>query len=226
MIEKTFQRPEVHSSKNYTTVQMIADTPKFRSNIKSVIAMATPEEYSSGMGWYALAHRQCQAIADHFEVSLSTAVGVVAALSPGVQWEKNLLDAIAILEHSENAIVSTYPDNKHKALSIASNGDTGVLGGSKVTAFYPNILNPHLDNNVTCDRHAAVAAANWFKEFNNQKFLKDPKYAVLEAAYFSVARELGIKGHQAQAIAWVAAKRLFSNKADVVYELPDWLPIA
>jgi hypothetical protein len=85
-------------------------------------------------------------------------------------------------------------------------------------------LNPHLDNNVTCDRHAAVAAANWYKEFDNQKFLKDPKYAVLEAAYFSVARELGIKGHQAQAIAWVTAKRLFSDKTDAVYEFPSWLP--
>jgi hypothetical protein len=222
MIEKTFQRPEVTS--RYSTVQMIADSPKLRSNIRSVIAMATSEEYSSGIGWYELAHRQCQVMADHFGISLSIAVGVVAALSPGVQWEKNILDAIAVLEVGSQAVCSTYGANKDKAVSIASDGDVGVLGGSKVTAFYSNILNPHLDNNVTCDRHAAVAAANWYKEFDNQKFLGDPKYAVLEAAYFSVARELGIKGHQAQAIAWVTAKRLFSDKTDAVYEFPSWLP--
>ena len=226
MTANSFQRPEVHSGKNYTTVQMIADAPKFRSNIKSVLAMATPEEYTNGMGWYELAHAQCRAIADHFNVSLSTATGIVAALSPGVQWEKNLLDAIAILERGDEAVVSTYGPNKDKAVSIAQDGDVSVLGGSKVTSFYPNMLTPHLDNNVTCDRHAAVAAANWYKEFDNQKFLKDPKYAVLEAAYFSVAREMGILGHQCQAIAWVAAKRLFSDKADVRYDMPEWLPMS
>jgi len=221
MTANSFQRPEVTS--RYSTVQMIRDAGKLVMNVENIIDQATSSEYSNGLDWYYIASRQCQTIADHYGVTFSKVVGIVAALSPGCQWDKNILDAIAILEHGTSAVVSTYGANKSKALSILENGDVGVLGGRKVLSFYQNILNPHQDNKVTCDRHAANAAADWYQEHSPQKFLKGSKYSIIETAYFTAARARGIQGHQAQAIAWLVYKRIFSSKTDAVYSFPDWL---
>jgi hypothetical protein len=103
------------------------------------------------------------------------------------------------------------------------NDPIDILGGHKVRSFYHNMIAPHLDTHVTIDRHAARAACDWHKEYTPQKFTKDNKYYVLKDAYYSIARQEKMLGHQTQAITWLTYKRLYVNKTDGFYQLPDYI---
>lgn len=52
-----------------------------------------PSLYQSGLDWYQNAHNQAVAIAARHNANIDTVCGVISALSPRNNWERNLIDA-------------------------------------------------------------------------------------------------------------------------------------
>src|SRR6266568_4146078 len=92
-------------------------------NIMGVYNAATDAERNYGLTWYADAHASAQMLSARYNVSVDTVCGVIAALSPGNQWGKNLIDAdlliSAYVRHKKLPNVGTYGHrNIHKARRI------------------------------------------------------------------------------------------------------------
>ena len=106
---------------------------------------STLEERESGKAWYNEAKEYVRILSLKFNASPLICAGVVSALSPNNKWERNKIDAYAVLEAVSKGIpsnevkVCTYNNNKRKAFSIAR-GDMNILKRSpKTYAFAQNI---------------------------------------------------------------------------------------
>ncbi len=188
------------------------------SNIETVLTAAHPLEVSLGNDWYARAHRVARDIARTHKIPTRAACHIIAALSPNSRWERNVKDSyhlcaeLAQGKAGDTIRVSTYGKNRDKAVAIfraASRGEQyqGILSGQKVTSFALNIEHPNREIGVTVDFHAHSIAINWRLRVHESK-ITTRDYAVLTRAYSDVAARHGLKPHQAQAITWVAWKRI------------------
>lgn len=197
--------------------------PLITTNLLSLYDYALPRERIIGLNWYKIAHVMTDNIARYHVKSLSDIAGIIAALSPGVQWSINVSNAIDILNYGNAAKVSTYNANKDKAVKI-DNGHNPLLtlGGNKVLSFYDNIINPLSSDSVAIDRHA-VRAATLLDLDTAQKFIStDNKYNYVKQAYTIAARALNMLPLQIQAITWLVYKRLFVRD-DRLLQLPDYV---
>lgn len=186
-------------------------------NILAVYHSATSPEHRRGFQWYLMAQAQARRLASRYELPLSTSVGVIAALSPGLEWLQNIVDAEALikafLENDEPPMVGVYGRrNRDKALSILRGADpVDVLGGLKVRSFYANILQPNNPDPVTIDRHAYCLAHGIRSErsgFASVDIKLTPKrYRETAEAYREIAADLNLLPNQLQATTWLAWKR-------------------
>lgn len=114
-----------------------------------------------GALWYANAAHKLREIAERRDFPFPIVAAVCAALSPRCPWEKNLSDVEEILYAARHiagvnsATVTTYHANRWKAYSIAVDLDVSFLSGSKVTAFYRNLMGDY--DALTLDTHAINA---------------------------------------------------------------------
>lgn len=205
--------PYLKGSK-YTTKEMV-------SNLREFVSCATEQQFSNGANWYNMAAGAGAELAETYEASIETAVGVIAALSPNNNWDTNIKDANTVLKAAKDGLsddikVSTYGRNKDKAMRIAKGEEPlDVLGGEKVTSFYTNILAAHygtLDKEVTVDAWALRAACGVFDA--RKVAISDGVYARAREAYQILAKELGLVAKQLQAIVWVVIRDLTSGIRD------------
>jgi hypothetical protein len=184
-------------------------------NLLQVFEQATPQEVIEGMAWYDEAHKLGRDIAQRYGVSLDVAAGAIAALSPRSRWERNAAGALQVVEayvqgrDPMEVPCGTFHRNKERAVQILEAGTRhGILSGPKVCAFADSIENPD-SGAVTVDSHAYNA---WLGEraiAGGRGPRVTPK-RVREAAecYRKVAELYGIQPCQAQAIVWLAWKRM------------------
>lgn len=184
------------------------------TNIRDVFNSAAPQERLEGMNWYLKAHVEANAMATKYRIPTAQAVGVVAALSPGNVWERNLEHARLLindfkagLRGADLPLVGSYGrNNVTKSERILLGEDPrDVLGGLKVRAFYECLLNPWnpADSAVCIDRHAKSIAMG-YRVLDKDASVSPKQYALISAAYRAAANELQLAPHQIQAITWVA----------------------
>ena len=184
-------------------------------NLLTIFEQATPQEVFEGMAWYDEAHELARSISDQFGVSLDVVAGVIAALSPRSKWERNITDGKNILtayvtgEDPAAVPVTTFNRNKARAIEILEAGTRhGALSGPKVCAFADNIEDPDGDI-VTVDSHAYNAWAGERVIVNGTGPTITPKrFRECAADYRKLAIVYGISPPQAQAIVWLAWKRI------------------
>lgn len=197
---------------DYTTLE-----PQFRGNLHSLLFQSEKLEWRYGLTWYQVAREQCEGIARKTGYSLPQAAGVLAALSPGMPWYRNLSEAEDfIYTHKAQRRKIMQPKfrfgiygykNKYKAFQIAEGEEPlSVLGGEKVRAFYQCILHPDNDRAVCVDGHAKCAAYNERKGINTVT-VRPVEYEHIANAYRDVATERKILPNQAQAIVWLTWRR-------------------
>lgn len=176
----------------------------------AVHARATPEQRDGGAAWYHNTRDSCLELAYQTGVSFEAVVGVVAALSPGSNWERNMEDAKSVIgafvKGLELPMVGTYGRaNVIKASRILSGElPLDVLGGGKVRAFYANILDPSDPSDsgpVTIDRHANGAASGLRGE--DASFVSPWRMRYLAHQYRVAARRIGMVPSAFQAVVWV-----------------------
>jgi len=193
------------------------------ANIIAVYALATSGERVEGMEWYNRANRVAATIAAEHGISLETAAGVIAALSPNNRWERNIVDAENLIraysiggaEEAENVKVCTYGKMRTKAIQILEATSivdhASILNGRKITAFYECIIGR--TDAVCIDGHAYSI---WFGDRLTMKQVPNigkKLYAEIVSDYVRAARILSENGtsvtaFEVQAITWCAWRRL------------------
>ena len=196
-------------------------------NILGVFALATAGELQEGLEWYHRANRVAAEIASAHGISLETAAGVIAALSPNNRWERNIVDAENLIrafsiggaDEAENVKVCTYGKMRTKAIQILEATSivdhASILNGRKITAFYECIIG-RMDA-VCVDGHAYSI---WFGDRLTMKQVPNigkRLYAEIVSDYVEAARILSEPGtlgvgtvtaFEVQAITWCAWRRL------------------
>jgi len=196
-------------------------------NAREIVAkfqLATSQEVQLGCDWYRSALNIAGRIASKYHIRVEVAAGVIAALSPNNRWERNIIDAEAMIKcwsaggTDEDILavkVCTYTKMQEKALNILKGGDIiTVLNGPKIIEFFNCITNPLL-NDVCIDGHAYSV---WFgqrltmKQVPNigKKLRQQIKTDYVDATMF-INEELNESYSPAdiQAITWVTHKRIY-----------------
>lgn len=179
-------------------------------NVMQAMRDADGRTVVDGSQWYT---RGRQTILDKIAKPLGlkpdVACGMAAALSPACSWPTCLADTWAVVNQRWRATVSTYGDNKFKALLILNGADPAeVLGEHKVFCFWDNLMNPRTSRRVTVDRHAWRVAfgRDLGPEVINKASKTAGAYARASDAYSEVADSLGLLPLEVQAITWLGFK--------------------
>ena len=134
--------------------------------------------------------------------ALFVGAGVLAALSPQVEWGDNIQWAIQLVVKGIRK--QTYA-NHNKALRILQGEKPyNVLGGAKVRAFYKAIVAPEGSGEPVIDRHALAIYMGRNVTEKELQYLQSPKVmGRLQWAYKKASNEMGIHHHDLQAITWL-----------------------
>ena len=196
-------------------------------NAREIVAkftLATSQEVQLGVDWYASALNIAGRIATKYHTRIELVAGVIASLSPNNRWERNIIDAEAIIKcwsaggtrtDMLNVKVCTYTKMKQKAIDILTRDlpIVEVLNGKKIIEFFNCITNTAL-NDVCIDGHAYSV---WFGQrltmkqvpAIGKKLRSQIKTDYRDATSF-INEELGTFYPPAtiQAITWVTHKRI------------------
>lgn len=177
--------------------------PAATKNILAILGLATDEEKQGGLSWYQEAHDFCVAQAARFDLSLEIVAGIVSALSPATDWERNKSDSLQVLANNREHGYGTYGPNVEKAFKIrdvaAQARIDEFFAAPKTFNFYQNIVNPAAPEFVTIDRHALSVALGATRA---DKAVKITEYRELAKAYKDVAAKVGMLPQEVQAITW------------------------
>lgn len=169
-----------------------------RRVVKRFVALysqATDDERALGEAWYTCARRVARAMAHDNNVSLATACGVIAALSPRLHWSRN----VTVAEQCLTGITPSgvFSASLDKAVRIRDGArPLTVLSGPKVRAFYRALMGqdaPVID--VWMQRAAKVVGT-----------LRETAYELLADALITAAKELGIAIAILQATIWIVVR--------------------
>ncbi len=172
--------------------------------VKNILNVYATSNKTSSTNWYVEANAYAQSLATKYNVPLSVACGVIAALSPLKQWSENKLIANSFLHNGRGKHTKCFVD---KALQIKqSNGDVEtiamILNGNKIVSFFINILEPHQQNFVTVDRHALSIALGRNLAESEQRGITYNQYQFFVNAYNIAGNKAGISPVLMQSITW------------------------
>jgi hypothetical protein len=183
---------------------------KIRNRLRLYFNLANECNIKEGMQWYETANEYVENM--HRESSAFTTAqiaGVISALSPRNKWERNIQDAVSVLDaveknkHPNDVKVCTFNTNKFKAFAIAQ-GTVGINNKSRKTfSFVKNIseLDP---NYVTIDVwHLRAMFGKTIKSGLTPK-----RYDELAEITKDEARKVGLLGYQYQAIIWTVIRNM------------------
>lgn len=192
---------------------------KILNNIRKVYNQATADEREQGLYWYQTAHNDAQVIADRHGVTVSQAAGVIAAISPGLEWGLNLIQADEFIKAykagSKLPMIGVYGrKNMTKAKQILYGKevyDALPTTGPKTYAFFRCIEGSQGTSLVVIDRHAKCLAYYQLTDRDKFSAVRLGEYDYLVRHYRHVAEQLDLIPHQLQAITWVTWKRIVTE---------------
>jgi hypothetical protein len=190
-----------------------------------MLQLASQADIISGLEWYQRAYDLAVRFINAYDgLTMGQAVGVIAALSPNNKWERNCIDAEAMIKTwhiggDYNLIkVCTFNPNKKKAIDILSleSVDTeaiaSILSGQKVVAFYRSIMG---DKNAVCvDGHAYAIFIGERIPTTKTPSITPKLFETIQRAYQLVSKRsvelcgVELSPTQVQAITWVTYRRL------------------
>lgn len=179
-------------------------------NIVRVWELATDAEIADGMNWYRDAHELAVKLNP---ADPASAAGVIAALSPMMDWGQNV--RLAVRAYADGSASGALSGSVAKANRIL-NGEAplDVLGGNKVRAFYGCIADPSSDA-VCIDRHAFdIAVGRVTNNASRHALGRKGTYERFAGAYVRAAsvlsKRLGtpVSASEVQAVTWTVWRRL------------------
>jgi len=184
---------------------------KIRNNILKVYKVSVNSEQND---WYREAHQFGVEVSSflksfkNYDVTVNQVLGIVSALSPLKEWEKNKEIAVDFILTGDCGHMGA---NKRKARQILDCDGSDdkileILSGPKTSRFYMNMMYPD-GAGVTVDRHA-IAIAIGRTATNKEQALTPKAYTFIEKCYIMTAETLGLDPLHLQSITWQAWKRI------------------
>lgn len=172
--------------------------------VNNILKVYNSSDKFISSNWYVEANLYASKLANEFNVLLSVACGVIAALSPLKSWNENKLIAYSFFKSGKGKHTKCFID---KALQIKlSNGDVEtiamILNGNKVISFFINILEPNQENFVTIDRHALSIAIGRNILENEGRGITFKQYEFFVNCYRIAGLKAGISAVLMQSITW------------------------
>lgn len=181
-------------------------------NILRVYHQASAGEIDGGLRWYLHAHEEAIRLSrcETRAVGVRECAAIIAAVSPGLRWERNIATAERIIqgEGLEGLGVRWYDGVKKAKRILAGENPETVLQGNKVRSFWDNLARPTLSDKVTIDGHAWAIREGVRSTLDNTPAISDSLYSRIEEDYTSAADVVGIRPLQLQAITWCTWRRL------------------
>lgn len=191
-----------------------------QKHIQAVLNLASVADVVAGQDWYDTARHAATALSNRYGIDVTTACGVIAALSPRNKWTRNLIDAENLInvyvtsskQACDSIKVCTFGKNKAKALSILDAIPTldvveSILSGPKLIEFFRCIIG---QDDVCIDGHAYSI---WFGDritLTNVPSIGVKLRRQIKQDYMAVALKNEMPAYVLQAITWVTHRRLHS----------------
>jgi hypothetical protein len=148
-------------------------------------------------------------------IDILQAAGVIAAHSPGQQWERNIESADKLIggfvagfrgeelieRYKGCSVYGKLALTKCESILLGEN-PIEVLSGPKVLAFYDCIIDAWSEA-VCIDRHARMCALGLGRSETNSIVKSQAEFNWIGKHFIKVAAELNIRPYQLQAICWV-----------------------
>jgi hypothetical protein len=192
-------------------------SPAVKRNLLSAYDAASPSERQAGLSWYQTAHDYAVDLARRYGITVEQSAAVIAALSPGLAWELNLVQAETLLvawragnSGRELPLLGAYGREAVDKCSRILAGDVEPLEAfsestaPKTRAFYRCILDPLTPDVVVVDRHAARAALSRRGELGGSAVdvVSPALYRWIARHYVALAKQVDLLPNQVQAIVW------------------------
>lgn len=189
-------------------------------NILSVYHRAGRGEIDAGLRWYLSANEEAERISKTFKRSLIEVSAVIAVLSPGLRWERNVGAAERVIAKLPlDGLGVRWYDGVRKAERILQGEPCGlVVKGNKVNAFWDNIAFPYTTRKVCVDGHAYAIWSSDRTSLDEVPSISDDLYLRIEDDYIRAASVVGVRPLQLQAITWTTWRRL--HKISQAHYLP------
>lgn len=187
------------------TTTQTPDIDTMAANVLATYRKASDAQRKDGMVWYAEAHALAVTLARSAGHNVLRAAGVISALSPQMNWERN--QVLAVKTYAERGISSgCLGASVRKADAIYHGADVmSTLKAPKTSAFALVIADPTNNVDVVIDRHAmSVALGRQVTDMEAAALSRKGFYEAYSTAYRKAAAEVGITPSQMQAITWVA----------------------
>ena len=182
------------------------------NKLKDWYTSANSNNIRKGMVWYSEAQEFCKYLNEKYGIDLYVCAAVISCLSPNNKWERNKIDAEAVIIAFINGIsaesikVCTYNNNKLKAFRVL-NGEMIAESSPKTHAFAMNVGRLSSDH-ITIDKWHIRACLCGIDEgaVDCVDGVTIKQYRRIEQLTSMVSQELGLKGYELQAIIWVTIK--------------------
>ena len=182
------------------------------AHTKVWVGRATEAEICEGKAWYSEAMEFAKYLSVNFNVSQVVSAGVISALSPNNKWERNKIDAFNLLQahadgrDADSVKVCTYNANKARAMGILM-GDVKMLRKARKTHAFALNVGVMDESVVTIDKwmvRAFLTTSQTPKD--TPTALTSAQYDRLSAHFCRVAKRMGYKPYELQAIMWVTIR--------------------
>ena len=172
--------------------------------------LSTSEQKKEGLKWYKEANQFCANLAKQSNLEVFRVVGIVAALSPQKNWQRNKELAYNFIINKSNTGHNKQQINKALDCYILNENEIYLMLSKnkvKTSQFYYNILHFDKIKSVTIDRHA-IGTIIYNKRniktiSDGQSQMTKKQYDFFADCYKEAAKELNLLPQQLQAIVWV-----------------------
>ena len=169
------------------------------ANILKIWNEANEGQMQDGVSWYTTVHHVAARLDPE---DILRAAGVISALSPRMEWNRNMF--LAERTYAEGKAYGCLTANSAKANAIYNGADVvSTLKAPKTVAFALTIANPEDDRLVVVDRHAvSVALGRESTDADMAVLNRKGGYDWYADAYREAAATLGVLPSTAQAATW------------------------
>lgn len=207
------------------------------ATIIAVYEQAAGDTIRAGLRWYADVHEAAAKDARGTSTTLEGAAGIVAAVSPSMDWEGNNLHAVRelhTLTSRDWTAISLGDRRPVSGMSMSAAPTANLLKARRILdgespaevlvlrtapkthSFFQNIWDPTSDAFVTIDGRAHDIATNRMLRWREDRGISSAdlsrggmtRYEFLADCYVRAAARVGVMPHQLQAITWEQGKRI------------------
>jgi hypothetical protein len=179
------------------------------TNILAVYSRADADSLREGLTWYRQVNEEADRLADENDLTVRQTSAIIAAVSPGLRFERNIEAAERIIKREPlTGLGVRWFDGVRKAKKIlAGHNPDVVLKGNKVKNFAACIADPSNTLSVCIDGHMFSCWAGKRITLDEVPPINNRLYHRIAGDFCFVARVLGVRPMQVQAVCWLVWRK-------------------